>query len=153
MEGLSPDQQAVLRQAAEVLRPGVQLQWQAAPPAALVDAGRRPEHLPGGNNKQNELEAWIQVKTNEAIKKLKGLVTEVYWVLLHFLPAAWSHWCFDLKVYPLLHKEILWFWVLLDRMEVLTNKGILLHWCNVLDINLALVNFFGILLILMGYKP
>ena len=48
MEGLSPDQQAVLRQAAEVLRTGVQLQWQAAPPAALVDAGRRPEHLPGG---------------------------------------------------------------------------------------------------------
>ena len=40
-----------------------------------------------------------------------------------------------------------------DRMEVLINKGILLHWCNVLDINLALVNFFGILLILMGYKP
>ena len=48
MEGLSPDQQAVLRQAAEVLRSGVQLQWQAAPQAALVDAGRRPEHLPGG---------------------------------------------------------------------------------------------------------
>ena len=48
MEGLSPDQQAVLRQAAEVLRTGVQLQWQAAPPAALVDAGRRPEHLPRG---------------------------------------------------------------------------------------------------------
>ena len=107
----------------------------------------------GANNKLNELEAWIQVKANEAIKELKGLVTEVYWVLLHFLPAAWSHWCFDLKVYPLLHKEILWFWVLLDRMEVLNNKGILLHWCNVLDINLALVNFFGILLILMGYKP
>ena len=106
----------------------------------------------GANNKQNELEAWIQVKANEAIKELKGLVTEVYWVLLHFLPAAWSHWCFDLKVYPLLHKEILWFWVPLDRMEVLNNKGILLHWCNVLDINLALVNFFGILLILMGVQ-
>jgi len=59
----------------------------------------------GANNKQNELEAWIQVKTNEAIKKLKGLVTEVYWVLLHFLPAAWSHWCFDLKVYPLLQGD------------------------------------------------
>ena len=50
MEGLSPDQQAILRQAAEVLRTGVQLQWQAAPPAALGDAGiRRPEHLPGGH--------------------------------------------------------------------------------------------------------
>ena len=42
MEGLSPDQQAVLRHAAEVVRSGV-----AAPPTALVDAGRRPEHLPG----------------------------------------------------------------------------------------------------------
>ena len=93
------------------------------------------------------------MKANEAIKELKGLVTEVFWVLLHFLPAAWSHWCFDLKVYPLLHKVILWFWVLLDRMEVLNNKGILLHWCNMLDISLVLVNFFGILLILMGYKP
>jgi hypothetical protein len=37
-------------------------------------------------------------------------------------------------------------------MEVLNNKGILLHWCNMLDINLVLVNFFGILLILMGYR-
>ena len=86
-------------------------------------------------------------------QRAQGLVTEVFWVLLHFLPAAWSHWCFDLKVYPLLHKVILWFWVLLDRMEVLNNKGILLHWCNMLNINLVLVNFFGILLILMGYKP
>ena len=59
---------------------------------------------------------------------------------------------FDLKVYSLLHKVILWFWVLLGRMQV-NNKGILLHWCNMLDINLVLVNFFGILLILMGYKP
>ena len=106
----------------------------------------------GANNKLNELEAWIQVKANEAIRELKGLVTEVFWILLHFLPAAWSHWCFDLKVYPLLHKVILWFWVLLGRMEVLNNKGILLHWCNMLDINLVLVNFFGILLILMGYR-
>jgi hypothetical protein len=63
------------------------------------------------------------VKANETIKELKGLVTEVYWVLLHFLPAAWSNWCFDLKVYPLLHKEILWCWVPRDRMEVLNNKG------------------------------
>ena len=27
----------------------MQLQWQASPPAALVDAGRRPEHLLGGH--------------------------------------------------------------------------------------------------------
>ena len=56
MESFSPDQQAVLRQAAEVLRTGVQLQWQAAPPAALVDAGRRPEHLPGGQQQAERAE-------------------------------------------------------------------------------------------------
>ena len=101
----------------------------------------------GANNKQNELEAWIQVKANEAIKELVGdggLLGPLA------LPAGGLE-PLVLRpeglpgVYPLLHKEILWFWVPLDRMEVLNNKGILLHWCNVLDINLALVNFFGIL--------
>ena len=77
----------------------------------------------GANNKLNELEAWIQVKANEAIKELKGLVTDVFWVLLHFLPEAWNHWCIDLKASLLLHKVILWFWVRLDRMEVLNNNG------------------------------
>ena len=34
-------------------------------------------------------------------------------------------------------------------MEVLNNEN---TECNMLDINLVLANFFGILLILMGYK-
>jgi hypothetical protein len=86
----------------------------------------------------NELEATIQVKANVVIKELKGLVTEVFWVLLPFLLAAWSHWCFDLKVSLLLHKVVLWFLVLLDIKGVLNdNKGILLHKANMVDINLA----------------
>ena len=80
-------------------------------------------------------------------------MTEVFWVLLHFLPAAWSHWCFDLKVFLLLHKVILWSWVLGDIKEVLNNeKGILLTKCNVVDINLVLVNFFDLFLNLTEYK-
>ena len=86
----------------------------------------------------NELEATIQVKANVVIKELKGLVTEVFWVLLPFLLAAWSHWCFDLKVSLLLHKVVLWFLVLLDIKGVLNdNKGILLHKANMVDTNLA----------------
>ena len=86
----------------------------------------------------NELEATIQVKANVVIKELKGLVTEVFWVLLPFLLAAWSHWCVDLKVSLLLHKVVLWFLVLLDIKGVLNdNKGILLHKANMVDTNLA----------------
>jgi len=86
----------------------------------------------------NELEATIQVKANVVIKELKGLVTEVFWVLLPFLLAAWSHWCFDLKVSLLLHKVVLWFLVLLDIKGVLNdNKGILLPKANMVDTNLA----------------
>eukprot|EP00435_Cladocopium_sp_Y103_P054238 s898_g17.t1 len=40
-------QEVVVAGAAEVLRSGVQLRWQAAPPAGPGDVGR-PEHLPGG---------------------------------------------------------------------------------------------------------
>ena len=44
--------------------------------------------------------------------------------------------------------------VLEDIMGVLNvNKGILLHKRNRLYTNLVLVKFFGILLILKGYKP
>ena len=44
--------------------------------------------------------------------------------------------------------------VLEDIMGVLNvNKGILLHKCNRLDINLVLVKFFRVLLVLKGYKP
>ena len=72
---------------------------------------------------------------------------------MHFLPAAWSHWCFDLKVFLLLHKVILWSWVLGDIKGVLNNeKGILLTKCNVVDINLVLVNFFDLFLSLTEYK-
>ena len=103
----------------------------------------------GANNKQNELEAWIQVKANEAIKELKGLVTGPL-----ALPAGGLEPLVlrpeGLPPAPQGDPVVLG---PADRMEVLINKGILLHWCNVLDINLALVNFFGILLILMGYKP
>ena len=123
MEGLSPDQQAVLRQAAEVLRTGCSCSGRLVRRLLWWMQEGDLNIFQGANNKLNELEAWIQVKANEAIKELKGLVTEVFWVLLHFLPAAWSHWCFDLKASLLLHKVILWFWVPLDRMEVLNNKG------------------------------
>ena len=146
MESFSPDQQAT----AEVLRSGVQLQWQAAPPAALVDAGRRPEHLPGGPT--TSWTSWRQRSRRPTGWSKR--VTEVFWVLLQFLlvawsrwcfDLAWSRWCFDLKVSLLLHKVILWFTVLLDIKGMLNdNKGILLHKCNMVDINLALVNFFGI---------
>ena len=154
MEGLSPDQQAVLRQAAEVLRTGVQLQGQAAPPAALVDAGRRPEHLPGGQQQAERAGGMDPGEGQRGDQRAQGVGDGGLLDPLA-LPAGGLEPLvrFDLKVYSLLHKVILWFWVLLDRMEVLNNKGILLHWCNVLDTNLALVNFFGILLILMGYKP
>jgi len=152
MEGLSPDQQAVLRQAAEVLRTGVQLQWQAAPPAALVDAGRRPEHLPGGQQQAERAGGMDPGEGQRGDQRAQGVGDGGLLDPLA-LPAGGLEPLvrFDLKVYSLLHKVILWFWVLLGRMQV-NNKGILLHWCNMLDINLVLVNFFGILLILMGYR-
>ena len=144
MEGLSPDQQAVLRQAAEVLRTGVQLQWQAAPPAALVDAGRRPEHLPGGQQQAERAGGMDPGEGQRGDQRAQGVALpagglEPLVLRPEGLPPA-----------PQGDPVVLG---PADRMEVLINKGILLHWCNVLDINLALVNFFGILLILMGYKP
>ena len=131
--------------------------WGAAAVAgcsAGCSGGCRKATWTSSRGPTTSITSWRQ-RSSRPNKRSKR-VTEVFWVLLHpaggleplvlrpeGLPPAPQG---DPVVYgPAGHQGGA------ERQQ--GHKGILLHKCNMVDINLALVNFFGILPILMGYKP
>ena len=150
MEGLSPDQQAVLRQAAEVLRTGCSCSGRLVRRLLWWMQEGDLNIFQGANNKLNELEAWIQGEGQRGDQRAQGVGDGGLLGPLA-LPAG--------GLEPLvLRPEGLPPAPQGDPVVLgpagphggAEQQG---HWCNMLDINLVLVNFFGILLILMGYKP